>query len=581
MIEILTRNPLTRFGQRLAGQVGSGVHHVLNRSDKGTLSIRAFMGLLPVWLALIFVGTLFEYRDAGRVLGEAGGKPVLGELPSLIPLVFEGFGVFIALVSFLVTFRIKETTESEQRKGLVVIALSLGALASLAVWLPTDIIETQAAISGKALAGEAPSIPAYFGKLLLISLLILSVPVAALLYFRLSLMDHYVVHNFLSPFFLCLFSFMSIWVIADFTDHAGSFSGLTFGEILNFYIVQIPFVILFVMPIAVLLSGLFAMSKMSKSNELISMIGSGRSVLRILAPLIVVGVYASLIGLAFKYEWAPASVGYKEAILETAKRETLVKKNGQRLREDIWAKRGWMHVNEHDKRSWFVGRVPFTLSDDMGDVVVMQLDERDQPTTMWIAKRAKWVWDAQPPTWILSSVRVYTYDKNHIPRIESEETVEMTSWAETPWKVLSSSQNPEYLGIPGLTMYLNANRELDSLALASFRTNWWYVFSEPISCLVLLLVAAPLGIVYSRRGAMGGVTAAIVIFALMYVMRGTFLAMGHSDRMPPFVAAWLTNILVGITGLVLLWLKARNRELPKVKALIRSITRRLKPGRAT
>ncbi|MDP4585249.1 MAG: hypothetical protein NWT04_15155, partial [Verrucomicrobiales bacterium] len=176
MIEILTRNPLTRFGQRLAGQVRSGVHHVLSRSDKGALSIRAFMGLLPVWLAFIFAGTLFEYRDAGRVLGETGGKPVLGELPSLIPLVFQGFGVFIALVSFLVTFRIKETTESEQRKGLVVIALSLGALASLAVWLPTDIIETQAAISGKALAGEAPSIPAYFGKLLLISLLILSVP---------------------------------------------------------------------------------------------------------------------------------------------------------------------------------------------------------------------------------------------------------------------------------------------------------------------------------------------------------------------------------------------------------------------
>lgn len=580
MIEILTRNPLTRFGQRFAGQVKSGVHHVLNRSDKGTLSIRAFMGLLLVWLALIFVGTLLDYRDAGKVVSEAGGKPALDELPSLIPLIFQGFGVFIALVSFLVTFWIKETTESEQRKGFVVIALSLGALASLAVWLPTDIIETQAAISGKALAGETPSIPAYFGKLLLISLLILSVPVAALLYFRLSLMDRYVVHNFLSPFSFCLFSFMAIWVIADFTDNGGSFSGLSFGEILTFYVVQIPFVILFVMPIAVLLSGLFAMSKMSKSNELISMIGSGRSVVRILVPLIAVGVYASLIGLAFKYEWAPASVGYKEAILETAERETWVKKHGQRLREDIWAKRGWMHVNEHDKRSWFVGRVPFTLSDEMGDVVVMQLDERDQPTTMWIAKRAKWVWDADPPTWILSGVRIYTYDENHIPRIESKGQVEMTTWSETPWKVLSSSQNPEYLGIPGLTMYLNANRELDDLSLASFRTNWWYVFSEPMSCLVLLLVAAPLGIVYSRRGAMGGVTGAIVIFALMYVMRGTFLAMGHSDRMSPFVAAWLTNILVGITGLVLLWLKARNREVPKVKTLIKNLTQRLKPGRA-
>lgn len=579
MIEILTRNPLTRFGKRLAAQAKAGVHGILNRSDKRSLPIRVFMGGLLIWMSLLFVGTLLDYREAAQTLRSPGTQAGLDELPSLIPLVFQGFGVFLALVSFLVTWWIKATTESEQRKGLVVIALSLGALASLAVWLPTDILETQAAISGKAFAGETPSIPAYFGKLFLISLLILSAPVAALLYFRLSLMDRYVVHSFLSPFMFCLASFMAIWVIADFTDNGGSFSGLTFGQIVTFYVVQIPFVILFVMPIAVLLSGLFVMSKMSKSNELISMIGSGRSVVRILAPLIAVGVYVSFIGVAFKYEWAPASVGYKEAILETAVRETWMRKQGQQMRKDIWAKRGWMHVNEPNKRSWFVGRVPFTLSDDMGDVVVMELDDRDQPKTMWIAKRARWVWNANPPKWVLSGVRVYTYDRNHIPRIESKGQLEMTDWTETPWKVLSSSQNPEYLGIQGLTMYLNANRDLDDRSLASFKTNWWYVFSEPLACLALLLVGAPLGIVYSRRGAMGGVTGAIVIFALMYVMRGTFLAMGHSDRMSPFLAAWLTNILVGATGLVLLWLKARNRELPKGKALLGAVARRLKPGR--
>lgn len=581
MINTLTRNPLTRFGKRLAAQAKTKVHAVLNGSDKKSLSIRAFMGGLLLWLTLLFAGTLLDYRNASLALRNAEGQAGLDELPSLVPLIFRGFGAFLALVSFFITFWIKETTADDQRKGFVVIALSLGALASLAVWLPADILDTQAAISGKALAGETPSIPAYFGKLFLISSLILSVPVAALLYFRLDLMDRYVVHNFLSPFSFCLISFMAIWLIADISDNGDSFSVLSFGQVVTFYVVQIPFVILFVMPIAVLFSGLFAMGKMSKSNELISMIGSGRSVVRILAPLIVVGAYISVVGIAFKYEWAPASVGYKEAILETAVKETWMKRHGQQVQKDIWAKRGWMHVNEPDRRSWFVGHVPFTLSDEMADVIVMQLDENDQPTTMWIAKRAGWVWDAKPPKWVLSGVRVYTYDKNHIPRIESHERLEITAWTETPWKVLSSSQNPEYLGIPGLTMYLNANRDLDDRSLASFRTNWWYVFSEPLACLALLLVGTSLGIVYSRRGAMGGVTGAIVIFALMYVMRGTFLAMGHSDRMSPFLGAWLTIILVGITGLVLLWLKARNREIPKVKTLFRSVTGRLKRGRAS
>ena len=55
---------------------------------------------------------------------------------------------------------------------------------------------------------------------------------------------------------------------------------------------------------------------MSKSNEFIGMIGSGRSVLRILAPIFIIGTYSSLITLAFKYEWAPSSVGYSEALME-------------------------------------------------------------------------------------------------------------------------------------------------------------------------------------------------------------------------------------------------------------------------
>jgi lipopolysaccharide export LptBFGC system permease protein LptF len=118
-------------------------------------------------------------------------------------------------------------------------------------------------------------------------------------------------------------------------------------------------------------------------------------------------------------------------------------------------------------------------------------------------------------------------------------------------------------------MYLNANRDRDARSLASFRTNWWYIFAEPLACFAMILVAAPLGIVYSRRGVMGGVTGAICLFAMMYVMRGTFLAMGHSDRMSPFVAAWLTNVLISAIGLVLLWFRAQNRELPKLKTLLR------------
>ncbi len=569
MIEILTRNPLTRVAVRSLRSMGDFVERAKKVTDKGGAALRVMMGGFLFGLGLLFAGTLLDYRDAAAKVQEGIADGGLGGLPSVVPIVFQGLGMLLALVAFLVSLWVREDDSPERRRGLIVITLAIAAIAGLSAWLPTDVSATLSAIRGKAPAGETPSIAAYLGMLFLVSILILSVPVAALLYFRLDLMDRYVVHHFLSPFFFCLLSFMAIWILASLTDKGDTLATLSFSQVLTFYVVQVPFMILFVMPIASLLSGLFSMSKMSKSNEFISMIGAGRSVPRILAPLFIAGAYVSLIGLAFKYQWAPASVGYTEAIMETAKREQWVKDHGGSLRDEIWAERGWMHVNDVDRRSWFVGRVPLKLDDEMADVIVSQVDNDGQPRRLWIARRAKWVWDAEPPKWILTNVRVYTYDANHIPQIVSHSRLEVTDWSETPWKVLSSSQNPEHLGIPGLTMYLRANQDRDARSLASFRTNWWYIFAEPLACFAMVLVAAPLGIVYSRRGAMGGVTGAICIFAMMYVMRGTFLAMGHSDRMPPFVAAWLTNALVAAIGLVLLWCRAQNRDIPKLMPLLR------------
>jgi lipopolysaccharide export LptBFGC system permease protein LptF len=547
--------------------------------QQGHVSIKVAMVGLLVSLAMLLWNTWGTYEAGPRLVASMSATAELKEIPSIAPLVSRGIACFLALIAAILSFWVTGAEAKRSRDAsLIVTCLWFAAAAGLAAWLPADIAQTMGALSGKALAGETPSIAAYFGMLGLISLVLISIPVMAMVYFRLGLMDRYVVHNFLSPFSFSVLSFISIIIIGDLTDNGGEFSGQPLSLLFTFYIVQIPFMVVFATPIAVLLSGLFALGKMSKSNEVISMIGAGRSVVRILMPLFVVGAYASMVCLAFKFQWAPASVGYKDAMLMTARQDIKAKRSGDRITRDIWAKRGWMHVNEADRRTWFVGKIPYTLSDEMADLFIFQMDEDDQPDQVWIAERAHWVWNADPSRWVFEKVRHFVYDENQVPRITAMDTLEITDWSETPWKVLSSSQNPEYLGIPGLTMYLNANRDFEDRTLAPFRTNWWYVFAEPWSCMALILVSAPLGIVYSRRGSMAGVTGAIVIFALMYLMRGTLLALGQSNRMMPFFAAWSTNFAVAATGLILLWFRARNRELPTLKKLISGMFRSKRPA---
>lgn len=567
MIDYLTRNPVFRFYKWLFVKGRDWFVSLTEKGDKGPLIIKVCMTVLFFSMASVFMGTWDDYRDAGSSeLAIEGG--LVGELPPVAPIIWRGLSVFLALLGVVAAFLIRPSRSNGSQQRFIIIALWMAALAGLASWLPPDVIATQRALTGKALAGETPSIVAYFGQVVLVASLIISVPLAAWLYFRLSLMDRYVVQSFLSPFLFCLFSFTAIWVIANMNDNAKYLSLMRDGQAFQYYIVQIPFVVLFVMPIVMLLAGLFSLTTLSKSNELISMIGSGRSVTRILMPLFIIGLYSSMICLAFKFHWAPTSVGTSDAIMESAKASFLAKRSGTELAPVLYSKRGWMHVNEPDQRTWFVGAVPLKLSDPMSDVVVAKLDNKGQPEVVWIAKRAKWIWNTMPPQWQLFSVTVYTYDAERIPRMTRHAQLMIDDWSETPWKVLSSAQNPEYLGMPGLTMYLNANSDMDETRLAAFRTNRWNIFSEPFTCFVMILVAAPLGVVYSRRGGMTGVTWAIILFAMMYLMRTTFIALGQGSKMDPFLAAWLTNIIIATIGLFLLAFRARNREIPKLRNLI-------------
>ncbi|MEO6755174.1 MAG: LptF/LptG family permease, partial [Chthoniobacteraceae bacterium] len=121
------------------------------------------------------------------------------------------------------------------------------------------------------------------------------------------ILDRYVLRSFLEPFLLCFLGFLGILTIFDFYDNRNDFiEGSARASLIGiYYIHQLPHFILLSMPMGVLLALLYSLSKMSRSNEIISMLATGRSVPRLLAPLFV--FCAGLAGLCMwlNYELAP------------------------------------------------------------------------------------------------------------------------------------------------------------------------------------------------------------------------------------------------------------------------------------
>lgn len=364
------------------------------------------------------------------------------------------------------------------------------------------------------------------------------------------LLDRYVIRNFLQAYIYCIAGFVSIWLIFDISDNISTLLDERVGLVLaiRYYLTQVPQVFIILLPVSLLLALLFSLGRMSRANEIVSMLTAGISLPRILLPLIALGLLTVAGTMALNYELAPHA--------ELARRHFFSDTRGlpAALIE------GQIFRNRTDARTWFIQN--FRLrGNEFNTVQVLQQDEHDNIVTNYLADRA--VYRAETKTWELETAKVVHYDAaGNILDEQFYPTLKIDHWSETPFRLSSANVRAEYLSLPELREYLRFNADFPATLLAPFRTHLQYRLALPWTCLVVVWIAAPLGIGYSRRGVLAGVAAAVVLVFSMNFLTHLFLALGEGDRVAPWVAAWTPNLLFATIGLYLLYLRASNREAP-------------------
>src|SRR2546422_3378174 len=121
------------------------------------------------------------------------------------------------------------------------------------------------------------------------------------------ILDRYVLRNFLQVYFYCIAGFISIWLIFDISDNISTFldEHVPLWRVLDYYLTQVPEILVILLPVSLLLALLFCLGRMSRANEIVSMLTAGVSVPRVLLPLIVMGGLTSLGSAALNYSLAP------------------------------------------------------------------------------------------------------------------------------------------------------------------------------------------------------------------------------------------------------------------------------------
>src|SRR4030095_6546144 len=160
------------------------------------------------------------------------------------------------------------------------------------------------------------------------------------------ILDRCVLQKFLRPFVYCFLGFIAIWFIFDLSDNLPDFlqGKVGFDVLLEYYKSQIPEIIVISLPIGALLALLYSLTAMSRSNEIISMLGAGVSITRVLVPLMAVGLVLTAVTAYFNYESAPHAAMIKKRTLRDIKR-------GKTTEVGL---RVHLYLNREDLRTWLV-----------------------------------------------------------------------------------------------------------------------------------------------------------------------------------------------------------------------------------
>ena len=367
------------------------------------------------------------------------------------------------------------------------------------------------------------------------------------------LLDLYVLRSFLQAYFYCIAGFISIWFIFDISDNISTFldERISRSLIAKYYLLQAPQILVVLLPIALLLALLFCLGRLSRTNEIVSMLTAGVSLPRLAMPLLLSAFITTGVSTALNYSLAPHA--------EYARKRLLEDPNSRRQQVGLVAQ---TFRNRTDNRTWFIQQ--FKPGENVFTTLhIVQQDEKDNIVTNYIAKSA--VYHPEDKSWELRGVKVVQYDETgNITKATILESLLIKDWSETPFRLSSANFRAEYLSVPELYEYLDSNSDFPATLLAPFATHLQYRLALPWTCLVIGLIATALGVGYSRRAVLSSLAAAVLIVFSMNFMTHLFLALGEGARIPDWIAAWTPNIIFGILGLILLYYRTTNREPPKL-----------------
>jgi len=352
-----------------------------------------------------------------------------------------------------------------------------------------------------------------------------------------GILDRYVLREWAKILLVAMIGFPLVVVSIDLADRLDEYlaRGLSLNRIAMAYVFGLPEKVFMVLPAAVLFATVFTIGAMGRHSELTAAKSSGRSFLRIVAPLLLAGLASVGLGLGLAEIAPPATTRQLELLGEKQMRSV-----SSRYSFVFRADQGWVYAIRS-----------LDLSErTMRDIVLER--EGSGPAYPTLAIQTYWArYSDSTGRWMLGDGRFRVVPDSQSNLTFAFDSMYHRALVETPAELLAEPKAPEEMRYAELGAYIDALDRSGSDA-RKLKVDRALKLAVPATCFIITIFAAPLAVTGPRTSAAYGVALSLAVTIFFLLMVQLSRAIGTGGLLPPTLAAWTPNILFGTVGLWML-----------------------------
>ncbi|HMD39047.1 MAG TPA: LPS export ABC transporter permease LptF [Candidatus Acidoferrum sp.] len=351
------------------------------------------------------------------------------------------------------------------------------------------------------------------------------------------LIDLYLLRRFFFHFTVLMAAFIFLFEAFTFFELLDDIARhrVPFLIVVDYFRYLTPYLVYNLAPLAALVAVLVTLGVMSKNNEIVACKASGISLYRLAVPLLFAGLTLASAMIVLDETYLPYANQRQDALRNIIK---------GRPAQTYARPQRWIFGENYKIYNYDLFDPAQNL---FGGLSVVEIDPATfQMRRRIFASRAHWL--VPEKVWSLESGWVRDFADGTITRYDRFTVTSLPELSEPPSYFNREVRQASQMSLGALRRYIDGLHAA-GFDVANLTVQWHVKLAFPLIAPISMLLAIPFALLVGTRGAVGGVAVGVAIGIVYWTAVRLLEAMGGVGQLPPFLAAWSTDITFFFIGL--------------------------------